>query len=195
MALLSLEHSKPAYRANFVFYGTAVPLLAVFLVAATPPGQRLPVALCAAIGLAGWSLIEYALHRHVLHRLQPFRRWHALHHARPMALVCAPTLLSASLIGGLVFLPMWAAGNLWLGCALTLGVLAGYLAYTVAHHATHHCRARGAWLTRRKRWHALHHGSAQPCCFGVTSGLWDRAFGTGPAPTLRHLALDEGRGG
>jgi cyclopropane-fatty-acyl-phospholipid synthase len=59
-------------------------------------------------------------------------------------------------------------------------VLAGYLAYTVTHHATHHWRGESAWLLRRKQWHAQHHHrSAQPGFFGVTSGFWDGIFGSG----------------
>lgn len=76
MGLLSLEHSKAAYRADLALHGAAV------------------------AGLAGWTAIEYAMHRFVLHGMPPFRAWHALHHARPSARIGAPTLLSGSLIVG-----------------------------------------------------------------------------------------------
>jgi cyclopropane-fatty-acyl-phospholipid synthase len=63
-----------------------------------------------------------------------------------------------------------------------LGVLVGYLGYSLTHHATHHWPARNAWTRRRKRWHAMHHGAlAQPGYYGVTSGFWDALFGTRPA--------------
>lgn len=180
MGLLSLEHSKGAYRADFALYGVWVAALAAFLLLATPRALRLETGLLAVAGALGWSAIEYVLHRYVLHGLQPFRGWHEQHHRRPTALICAPTILSASLIGTLVFLPALVLGGPWRACALTLGVSAGYLAYAVTHHATHHWRADSAWLKRRKRWHALHHhGMERPgCCYGVTSGLWDRVFGT-----------------
>ena len=130
-------------------------------------------------GLAGWTVIEYLLHRFVLHGLQPFSRWHAEHHSRPTALICSPTSLSASLITVLVFLPALALAGLWPACALTFGVLTGYLAYAVTHHATHHWRSEAAWLLRRKRWHALHHrASRPPGHYGVTSGFWDHVFGS-----------------
>ena len=90
-----------------------------------------------------------------------------------------PTVLSAALVVALVFLPVLAFGGIWNACALTLGVLIGYLLYAVTHHATHHWPAGSAWLKRRKRWHALHHHDAGRLGrFGVTSAFWDHVFGS-----------------
>ena len=181
-ALFSIEHSRAAYRADFALYGAASVSLAATLLWAGPPQQRLALAALAATGLVGWSALEYALHRHVLHSVQPFRRWHAEHHARPTALISAPTLLSASLIVSLVFLPAFALAGAWAACALTFGVLTGYLAYAVTHHAVHHWHGNHPWLLRRKRWHALHHGGrSQGGHYGVTTGVWDRVFATAAA--------------
>jgi cyclopropane-fatty-acyl-phospholipid synthase len=143
MGWKSLEHGSFAYRADFALYGSAVVLLASFLWVGVPTGQRAAALAGVGIGLTGWSVVEYGLHRFVLHGLQPFSRWHALHHQRPKALVCTPTLLSASLIALLVFLPMCLLASLWLGSALTLGLLARYFAYAVVHHVTHHGPAWG----------------------------------------------------
>ncbi len=159
--------------------------LAAFLVEAVPRGGIVSVAGLVFAGVVGWTAIEYALHRFVLHGLQPFRGWHQAHHRRPSALICAPTLLSASLILMLVFLPAWMLGNLRSACAITLGLLMGYFAYAVTHHAAHHWRADNAWMKHRKRWHAMHHHAQQPGCYGVTSSLWDRVFGTA-ADSLKH---------
>jgi len=178
MNLFKLEHSKTAYRADFALYGITVVLLAVFLLVAGPHAQRLEMVAFALLGLGSWSGIEYALHRFVLHGLQPFRQWHRQHHQRPTALICASTILSASLIAILVFLPVLLLGDLWRACALTLGLLTGYLGYAITHHAIHHWRADNAWLKERKYWHALHHHSEQPGCYGVTSSVWDRVFGS-----------------
>ena len=179
MGLLTLEHGKLAYRADFALYALAVPTLAAVLLWAAPRSHWLSASLWVLAGLSGWTLIEYALHRFVLHGVQPFRAWHEAHHERPMALICAPTLFSAALILVLVFLPLWAIGDLLRACAITLGVVAGYLAYAVTHHAAHHWRAgNNGWLGERKRWHALHHHARGAGCYGVTSGLWDHAFGS-----------------
>ena len=179
MALISLEHSRAAYSADFAMYGGAVALLGSFLVWDGPRVLWPEMSALALAGLLGWTLIEYVLHRFVLHGLQPFKSWHAEHHLRPTALICAPTVLSGVLIFTLVFLPALLLGSLWRACALTLGVLTGYLAYAVTHHATHHWRGENAWLKQRKHWHARHHHAAEkPACFGVTNTFWDRVFST-----------------
>src|ERR1035441_8414894 len=182
MGLFTIEHGEAAYRADFALYGIAVAALAVFLPVAGPPGLQLQLLALALLGLASWTAIEYAIHRFVLHGLAPFKRWHEEHHQRPTALIGAPTILSASLIFGLVFLPALALGGPWRACALTLGVLTGYLLYAITHHAAHHWHAESAWLKRRKRWHALHHHNAgQLGGYGVTSAFWDHVFGTARA--------------
>lgn len=179
MGLFSIEHGTLAYRADFAIYGAAIAGLAGLLIGAGPIDRPLPLLAWGLTGLAAWSLVEYALHRFVLHGVQPFRRWHAAHHERPRALICSPTLLTLGLFAGLVFAPAWACVGAWNAGAFTLGMLVGYLAYALTHHATHHGRTSSRWLRERKRWHALHHGSADPACFGVTSGFWDRVFGSG----------------
>lgn len=177
MRFFTMEHSKAAYRADFGLYGVAV---AAFLLVAGPRGRWLEIVVFAGVGLASWTFIEYALHRYVMHDLQPFSHWHAEHHQRPAALICTPTILSATLIATLVFLPaLVLSGNLWRACALTLGVLVGYLSFSITHHAIHHWSADSAWLQQRKRWHALHyHAIGQSDCFGVTSAFWDYVFGS-----------------
>jgi len=185
MEIFKLEHSQAAYRADFALYFVAVALLAAFVVSHAAPNLQWRGAALVMAGLASWSLIEYLLHRFVLHGVQPFRGWHEAHHARPHALICTPTLLSAALILVLVFLPAWSWGGLWQASALVLGVVAGYLAYAVIHHAMHHWRGRRGWLAGRKRWHALHHHASLQGCYGVSSGLWDRVFATTPPATPR----------
>jgi cyclopropane-fatty-acyl-phospholipid synthase len=189
VSLFSLEHSKAAYITDFALYGVAVLVLAALLLAGVPRDQTAAVLMSVLAGLAGWTLIEYVLHRFVLHGLRPFSRWHAEHHDRPAALICTPTILSATLIVTLVFVPSLVLGSLWRASALTLGVLTGYLAYAITHHATHHWRGDGAWLKRRKRWHALHHHAATPGFYGVTTPFWDHVFGSfRGAPARRRPA-------
>lgn len=168
-----------AYRADFVVYGAIVAALAGLL--AWRGGPVAVEGAWVAVGLALWTLLEYLLHRFVLHGLQPFRRWHAEHHQRPTALIGLPTLGSVTLFGTLVLAPAWWVGGPWHAIALTLGVLLGYLAYAATHHADHHASAATGWMRRRQRWHAWHHQARQrPQCFGVTTALWDRLLGSGP---------------
>jgi sterol desaturase/sphingolipid hydroxylase (fatty acid hydroxylase superfamily) len=178
MRLFAIEHSTAANRFDFAFYGAAVLLLAAALMSATSRQDGLAAMALVLIGLGGWTIIEYGLHRFVLHRLAPFKRWHADHHRRPTALIGAPTVLSATLIAMLVFLPTLALSGPWQACALTLGVTVGYLAYISTHHATHHWRIDNGWIRQRKHWHARHHHSDQPLYYGVTSALWDHVFRT-----------------
>ena len=178
MYVFTLEQSKAAYRADFALYGAAVMFLSTFLIMAGPQDHQLQLFAIALAGLATWTFIEYILHRFVLHGLHPFQRWHTVHHQRPTALICTPTILSALLICTLVFLPALWLGGAWRACALTIGLLIGYLVYTITHHATHHWRANNAWLRRRKHWHALHHHKSQPGYYGVTSAFWDYVFGS-----------------
>jgi len=178
MNLFAFEQTKSVYWADFIFYGAMIALLAGVLAVVVPDPQWALVLFLATMGLVAWSAIEYAVHRFVLHGMQPFRRWHAAHHARPAALICSPTTVTASIIGTGLFLPVWAIAGLECACASTIGLLCGYLAYAFTHHAIHHWHAQSGWLRRRKRWHVLHHHESQRCCYGVTSGFWDAVCGT-----------------
>lgn len=191
--LFALEHSSAAYRADFAVYAGAVTVLAVFLALGSPPAHWLQTSAIALVGLLSWSAMEYALHRFVLHGFQPFKSWHEEHHLRPRALICTPTVLSASLIAVLVFFPTFLLAGVWRACAFTLGVLTGYLAYAITHHATHHWRANSAWLAQRKHWHALHHQSSGPtACYGVTSGFWDHICRTSRRTLASKALTDHG---
>ena len=178
--MFALEHSKAAYWADFLVYAVVIGGLVLCICVLAARAHRPTMLALAAAGLATWSLVEYAMHRFVLHGMEPFKTWHAKHHERPCALISAPTMLSATLITLLVFIPALIASSVWSAISLTLGVTTGYLAYALCHHATHHWRANRNWLKERKRWHAIHHRRGGAECFGVTSTLWDRAFRTGP---------------
>lgn len=178
MRLFSLKHSETAYRADFALYSITVLVLVVFLTLTVQYEQWLEILAFIGIGLLSWTLIEYTLHRFVMHGLQPFSRWHAEHNQRPKALICTPTIISMMLIAVLVFLPSLAlTANLQQAWAFTLGVVIGYLAYSVMHHAIHYWRADITRFKQRKCWHVQHHSNTQqPTCFGVTSRFWDHVF-------------------
>ncbi len=200
MRWLTFEHSPGAYRADFYVYGAVLLALGIALLAG-PPDLRLLG--WAVTGVLGWTLLEYLLHRFVLHGLPPFKRWHAEHHRRPAALIAAPTLLTATVFSALLVLPAtWWLGA-WPATALSFGLLSGYLAYGLIHHAVHRptttkvptkamaklMRMEQRWLQRRRLWHGLHHrrmqqtpgsppSSATDGYYGVSSAFWDRVFGT-----------------
>ena len=178
MKKASLEQSPVSYYADFVLYPAALASgLAVLLVWAPAITWAMPLA--AVIGFFAWSLIEYILHRFVLHGLQPFKQWHQEHHDRPMALIGAPTLGSMVLFVLIAYLPLsWMLGA-WVALAATLGLAAGYFSYLVVHHGVHHWKARpGSWFAARKREHAIHHMPGIEGWYGVTTPFWDKVFST-----------------
>jgi cyclopropane-fatty-acyl-phospholipid synthase len=198
MPLFTLEHSPTAYRVDFALYGLLSLGMATALLLASPAGHGAVLAAWALGGVLAWSPVEYLLHRHVLHGVAPFNRWHDEHHQRPTALIGSPTWMSLALFATLVAAPAWWLLGAWPALALTFGLLTGYLAYGLTHHATHHAvpgiSRRSAWLARRRRWHALHHQAhrARPGDnaaaaalraghYGVSSALWDHAFDTAGA--------------
>lgn len=186
MSLFALEHSRAVHLADFVFYGVAVVVLAIVVGAAGHRADGLSLAALMVAGLASWSLVEYLLHRFVLHRIPPFSTLHAEHHRRPDALIATPTVFSAGLIVALVLVPALLLADAAHACAFTLGVLSGYLAYSMVHHGVHHWGGGGRWWRARRRAHALHHRAYRapvqtPGNFGVTSGIWDRWLGTDSA--------------
>jgi cyclopropane-fatty-acyl-phospholipid synthase len=189
MALLTTEHGRMGYLADFALYAIASTALAVLLAVAAPHERRVEILVFAFAGLAMWTLVEYVLHRFVLHGLQPFRAWHAEHHRRPRARIATPAILSAALITALVFIPALVLRDSWRAGALSFGLLTGYLIYTIVHHAAHHWRGDPAWLRGIRRHHALHHSPvAAHARYGVTSTLWDVVFRTNGPPAVPHTA-------
>jgi cyclopropane-fatty-acyl-phospholipid synthase len=184
--LIRVEQSKTAYFLDFLAYLMTISALSLYLVWVGFPNFTLIISFLVIVGFISWTLIEYLLHRYLLHGVEPFKQWHIQHHSRPTALICTPTLVSSGAIGLFIFIPAWLVWSLWIASALTLGLLIGYLGYAITHHALHHWRARGNWLTQRKVWHFRHHANQLPICYGVTSGYWDTVFNSEPKDSLIH---------
>jgi cyclopropane-fatty-acyl-phospholipid synthase len=191
MSLLSLEHSSTAYRLDFALYSLLCLGTASTLLVASPMGEGALLLLWVLAGVALWSLLEYLLHRFVLHGMAPFSHWHGQHHLRPRALIASPSVLSLSLFLLLATLPAWWLLGGWPALALTLGLQGSYLAYGLTHHATHHETRpwirHNAWMSQRRIRHAMHHAAhhieargevCKPCNFGVSNSFWDAVFGT-----------------
>ena len=176
-----------------------LPVTGFFLVRAIldlPPGASL-VVLAIPLGfLAGlllWTLTEYTLHRFVFH-FPPRNAWqervsflfHGIHHAQPQVktrLVMPPvvSIPLALLFYGLFYLILVVALGLeyWLAPVFA-GFIAGYVAYDMIHYATHHLTMRRGYWKFLKRHHMQHHYKTPDRRFGVSSPLWDLAFGTEP---------------
>lgn len=132
------------------------------------------------LGFLSSGLLEYVLHRWVLHGPPSLaRRGHAQHHGEPGVLISIPLFFMMT-----VALAFWGILGLLLPAGVAawfvFGLYSGYNYYAVVHHVQHRCgnrRAPVAYLRRLEQSHQLHHH--QPSVnFGVSTTIWDRMFGT-----------------
>ena len=175
---MHMRLSKLSYYADFVVYPSLILLLSAGTLYVLALPQRLEWFLAVAAGAASWTLLEYVLHRAILHRVRFFNRMHDAHHENPNSLVGTPTWLTATL-GALALLPVSVFSELSLASGLSVGLMLGYLWYAALHHALHHHRiGPSSFFYRAKLHHAQHHHGRGHCNFGVTTVLWDRVFGS-----------------
>ncbi|WP_437907333.1 sterol desaturase family protein [Sorangium sp. So ce327] len=147
-------------------------------------GGALAGALFWAAGLAGWTLIEYLLHRFLFHlpAEHPLAflgaRIHLAHHeaADQTPIVKPPAATLGAFSAG--FCATAAAAGVSRAAPLWAGLVAGYLLYELSHLAAHLLSDAEHPLPAQRRHHLRHH-AAPRARFGVSSALWDRAFDTG----------------
>ena len=132
------------------------------------------------VGFISCGLLEYVVHRWVLHGPPSLaRRGHAQHHAEPKALISTPLFVvvtGALVIWGLLGLVLPAG----LAALLVFGLYAGYNYFALVHHRQHHRGhdlASVVSLRRLEQLHDLHH-QRQVVNFGISTTIWDRLFGT-----------------
>lgn len=171
--------TQAGYYADFFVYPAIVTGLVTAAAVLSPPSAWPGMLLAAGLGLFLWTFVEYHLHRWVLHHVPRVKDMHDAHHRDQMALIGSPTWMTILIIGVAVFLPALLIAGPALGAAFTAGLTLGYLLYVTVHHGVHHWKVRpGSYFYGLKRRHALHHHFDDMGNFGVTSGLWDRVFGT-----------------
>jgi sterol desaturase/sphingolipid hydroxylase (fatty acid hydroxylase superfamily) len=155
-------------------------------------GARLGESSSAAIGfvllgIVGWSLAEYWLHRLVFH-WQPGGAFgermhfvlHGVHHKWPrdrFRLVMPP---AASMLLFWLFLGLWMLLLREHAFSFHAGFVAGYVFYDLSHYYMHHGRPRLKWLKKLRTHHMVHHSPKleREQKFGVSTTLWDHVFGT-----------------
>lgn len=161
-----------------------------------------------AAGVLFWTLAEYVIHRFVFHPPQwvedDTRRvvgglkptdpvmpalpsWrhkfyflvHGVHHDYPndsSRLVMPPSVsIPLAALFYLLFMQVLGAGA---GQAAFAGFVGGYLAYDTTHYFTHHGSSRTAFAKYQKKRHFRHHYYDSTHDYGVSSPLWDAAWGT-----------------
>jgi sterol desaturase/sphingolipid hydroxylase (fatty acid hydroxylase superfamily) len=175
-----MQMSKTAYYTDFAAYGAVLGALISVVALKEGPTERAKWLGAFIVGAAAWTLLEYLVHRLVLHRLSTFSPMHVAHHDSPRAYIGTPTWLSLGIIWLVFFLPAWRGFSLNVASGLTAGVMIGFLWYGILHHAIHHRRPRflASWVAGAAQRHRRHHYSGQPGNFGVTTPLWDYVFGT-----------------
>jgi sterol desaturase/sphingolipid hydroxylase (fatty acid hydroxylase superfamily) len=131
-------------------------------------------------GLILFSLIEYAVHRWLLHDPRSALFYlHDAHHSDPEKHYASLFFTSI-----LVLLPVW--------CLLTwglhfqqasyflMGLSGGYFYFGTLHHVEHATRINQIpfrWLRKRWAFHSVHH-RIDKSNFGVITSFWDDVFGT-----------------
>lgn len=166
------------YYRDFLVYPLAIAGLATLVLWQASPEQAAASLAAFALGVGTWTLVEYCLHRHVLHRVPYIKDMHGSHHRDQEALIGAPTWLTLPLFLCLVYLPLQLVVPTLAG-GLTAGFMTGYVWYFTVHHIIHRNRlGHSTYADRLRRRHMLHHHFDDKGNFGVTTGVWDRVFGT-----------------
>lgn len=134
------------------------------------------------IGAGSWTAAEYGLHRFLMHGLRG-RGLASVEHLKHHADVtyfspASKKMVSAAATTTLAY-PVTAvlAGRRW-AAAFTAGLLSMYVGYEVAHRRIHTHPPRNRYGRWARRNHLHHHFGAPMRNFGVTSPVWDKAFGT-----------------
>jgi sterol desaturase/sphingolipid hydroxylase (fatty acid hydroxylase superfamily) len=133
-------------------------------------------------GLFGWTLLEYVLHRFVFHeRLLGARasRDHLKHHAKVDWFM--PARAKAGLAVGVIG-TLTAFGFVFSSvtgfAAFTSGLISGWLVYEWLHRRIHVAAPIGRYGRWARRHHLAHHFGLANKNHGVSSPIWDLAFGT-----------------
>jgi sterol desaturase/sphingolipid hydroxylase (fatty acid hydroxylase superfamily) len=197
---LELEASRSRRRMYVVTVVYSVYLLALLTLAWRASHLARALAF-SVLGLAAWTMMEYLVHRFVLHVAFPARKdlvsrilhelfdaAHADHHAQPWDGYHinghVDTLFVAVFMVPLSFLaPPYTAS------VAVAALFAGYAGEEWAHHAMHFCNFRWRYFQYLRRRHLYHHSRhGVGTAYGVTSDFWDKVFGTRiPAPQRDRL--------
>lgn len=168
------EGLSPAFdlsRASYFLDFALVPLAAAVLIYLDWSAPAF------ALGVLGWTLAEYWIHRLVFHGPTRFEPMHQMHHALPKDMI---GVASWGTFAGFaaIWLLGFALGYLGYG-SFTAGFMLGYLGYCAIHVRMHHGnRVRfGRYVSFMFDHHAGHHRGGRGN-YGVSSPVWDFVFRT-----------------
>jgi len=136
-------------------------------------------------GVFVWTFLEYLIHGWLSHTFRTFAMpLHAVHHHDAHAVFTIRAWIPIALAWTiLALLFRWTPAVILLS-----GVLAGFVGYEAIHYRIHFRLPRGSLENYLRTRHLVHHDYCPDRSFGVTSALWDLAFGTEPmGPAMSAL--------
>ncbi|MEW5299714.1 MAG: hypothetical protein WDW36_002703 [Sanguina aurantia] len=147
------------------------------------------------VGVAGWQLLEYLIHRFLFHHTST-SYWgitlhflfHGCHHKYPndkLRLVFPP--LPASLLVGLVYLCLNAVLSAPKALAAFSGAGFAYVAYDCLHYAMHNGRWLPAGPLRDLRTQHVRHHKEHTHGYGISSSFFDFMFNTSSKSLLHQV--------
>jgi sterol desaturase/sphingolipid hydroxylase (fatty acid hydroxylase superfamily) len=174
----TISESRTNYWASYVI-DLACPFLFVHL------GMRHQsnwpsIIISSLSGLVVFSLIEYSIHRWLLHNPKSaLFHLHETHHNfpdKPSAFLFPTSIVTLMLI----WLFLTYALHFQSASFFLCGLAGGYCYFGVLHHLEHSTRINQIpfrWLQKRWAAHSVHHRREQSN-FGVITSFWDYVFGT-----------------
>ena len=137
-------------------------------------------------GMFAWTLVEYLIHGVLSHAHRTFvSALQDVHHRDPHAVFALGAWIPVAVVQAALLAIFGAAP----GVIFFAGVAAGFIAYELLHYRIHFSTPSCELEARLRARHLAHHVRAPGEIFGVTTRLWDVAFGSEPAPDrMRELA-------
>ncbi len=138
-------------------------------------------------GIALWTLLEYILHRWLLHYVPKsiysealLKRLHILHHenTKDQSQVCLPLVLQLPIWTWIYISLVLVGGGMHSSLLMVCGIAVMMTVYDIVHFSVHYMDASNPWFRYLKKHHMVHHFSKNHKKFGVTSPLWDFVFKT-----------------
>ncbi|HEX8467834.1 MAG TPA: sterol desaturase family protein, partial [Allosphingosinicella sp.] len=185
---------------------------------AARPAPLAPTLVSIGVATLIYPFVWYMLHRFVLHSkwmwksrlLAPtWKRIHYDHHQDPNHLevlfgalhTTLPTIAVATLPIGYAIGSPWGQEAAWGAAAAAFGTGLGTTCFYEFVHCIQHLayKPKRKWLAEMKKRHMAHHFHDENGNYGITSFLWDRAFGTfydrperpNKSPTVFNLGYTE----
>jgi hypothetical protein len=143
-------------------------------------------------GMAAWTMLEYVIHRYVLHGRFPEGpgpvRWfmhkyfdplHWEHHARPWDGEHINGRIRDTLPFAALFAAVASLAPLGTAPMFVAGLLQAYVVEEWVHHSVHFYHFRNRYFRYIRRHHLYHHSpKGSEVGYGLTSGFWDVIWGT-----------------